>query len=98
MEITITGRHKPIEEPARDYLEERLGRLTRLFDRLTAVHAIVDHEHGEHIVELTASAPPHHRFSARASGSDLRQTIDAAGHKLEAQVRSWKDRLVDHRP
>ena len=98
MEITITGRHQPVEEAAREYLEERLGRLARIFERLTAVHAILDHGHGEYIVELTASAPPHHRFSARAEGAELRLAIDVADHKLEAQVRSWKERIVDHRP
>ena len=97
LEITITARHQAVEEPAREYLEERIGRLARIFERLTAVHAILDHQHGQHVVELTASAPPHHRFSARAEGLELRHAIDAADHKLEAQVRVWKDRLVDHR-
>ncbi|NRA96125.1 MAG: HPF/RaiA family ribosome-associated protein, partial [Planctomycetes bacterium] len=57
MEITITGRHQDVEEPAREYLKERLGRLARLFERLTEVHAILGHEHGEYTVELTATAP-----------------------------------------
>lgn len=99
MEIKITSRHQPLDDAVRQYLEEKLQRMTRLFDRITAIDAILDAEHGEHIVELVAVAPPnHHRFSAKAEGHDLRQTIDAADQKLEAQVRAWKDRLVDHRP
>lgn len=98
MEIAITARHQSVEEPVREYLEGRLARLARIFERLTAVHAVLDHDHGEHVVELTASAPPHHRFSARAEEAELRSAIDVAERKLEAQVRGWKDRLVDHRP
>ncbi len=97
MDITITARHQAVDANAREYLEAKLQRLTRLSERVIIVHAILDHEHGEHIVELVASAPPHHRFSARAEGVDLRHTIDAADAKLEAQIRHWKDRLVDHR-
>jgi putative sigma-54 modulation protein len=97
LEITITGRHQPIDAPAREYLEEKLGRLARISERLTAVTAVVDQEHGRHVVELTVSAPPNHVFSAKAEGDDLRKAIDGADHKLEAQVRSWKDKLTDHR-
>ena len=98
MEITITARHQSVEASVREYLEGRLARLARIFERLTAVHAILDHEHAQHVVELTASAPPHHWFSARAEEAGLRYAIDLAEHKIEAQVREWKDRLVDHRP
>ncbi|MAG55785.1 MAG: ribosomal subunit interface protein [Planctomycetes bacterium] len=98
MEITITGRHQSIDDAAKAYMEEKLSRLSRLFDRVTAVHAILDFEHGAHLVELTASAPPNHKFVSHAEGKDLRKAIDQADHKLEVQVRQWKDKLVDHHP
>ena len=98
MDITITSRHQPVDDQVRQYLNEKLQWTSRLFDRITAIDAILDAEHGEFVVELVAVAPPHHhRFAAKAEGHDLRQVIDAADHKLEAQLRSWKDRLVDHR-
>ena len=97
MEITITTRHHTLDAKARSYFEAKLSKLGRLFDRLTSVTAIINKEHDDFVVEVTASAPSQHRFAARAENSVLRHAMDQVDQKVEAQVRAYKDKLVDHR-
>lgn len=97
MDITITARKKTLSDPVREYIESKLQRHEGLLERILNVQVIVEEEHGANVVEFVATAPQNQRFTARAEAADLRKAIDDAEHKLEAQVRHWKDKLVDHR-
>lgn len=96
MDITITGRHQHLDEKVREYIHEKVQRILRLHDRLSSAHVIVDLEHGRQIVELTVNGTRGTVFTTRVEGTDIRGVVDAAEHKLEHQIRTWKDRLVDH--
>jgi putative sigma-54 modulation protein len=95
--INVTCRHQQVEPAVRDYAVDRIEKVLRVFERLDAAQVVFDHEHDDYVVEAIVSAPKGAQFTARAEGRDLRATIDSACQKLEAQVRNWKDRLVDHR-
>ena len=70
----------------------------RLFDRIDDTHVIIDQEHDAYVVEGVMSGPKGAHFTAKAEGRDLRATIDGMAKKMEAQLRQWKDWLVDHHP
>ena len=95
--VSVTIRSGDPGPAAKDYAAERVGRVVRVFERLDSAKVILDHEHGDYQVEATLTAPKGGRFFAKAQGRDLRAAIDAMASKLESQVRSWKDQLVDHR-
>jgi putative sigma-54 modulation protein len=97
VDITITGRHQQLDDKVRDYAREKFQRILRLHDRLSSAHVILDLEHGKQIADVTVNGTRGTVFTARVEGGDARAVIDAAEHKLESQIRAWKDRLVDHR-
>lgn len=97
MDITITDRHESVDQAAREYAEGRMQKILRLHDRLGSAMVVFDQAHDHYIVEGTVTAPQK-KFSARAEEREPRTAIDQMWHKLEAQVRQWKDKLVDHHP
>ena len=97
MDISITGRHVSIDDNVREYIRTKLSRLRRIFDRVISVSAVIEQDHGSHVVEFVASVPHGNPISARSEGPDLRRSIDVADQKLEAQVRAFKERLQNHR-
>jgi putative sigma-54 modulation protein len=97
VEISITGRHVNIDENVKEYIRTKLGRIRRIFDRITSVAAVIEQEHGSHVVELVASIPHGNPIFARCESADLRRSIDLADQKLESQVRAFKERNQNHR-
>lgn len=97
LEITITARKTTLDDTIRQYIESKLHRHEGLLDRIISVQVVVEDDHGKNCVEFIAKAPQNHTFTARAEDPDLRKAIDGAEQRLEAQVRHWKDKLVDHR-
>jgi len=95
VEITITGRRRAIEPAAKEYAEGRMMKILRLHDRLDSAQVVIDQDGGIHVVEGIVNAPQR-VFSARGEERELRTAIDQMGHKLESQVRQWKDKLIDY--
>jgi putative sigma-54 modulation protein len=73
-----------------------VDKLTRLFDRLTAIHVTVDLERrDEPSVDLRVSAEHKHDFVASNRSNDLMGSMDQVLHKLEQQLRKYKQRIQD---
>ncbi len=102
MSITVTGRKTSVTPALRDYVEEKIGRSLEVFDR-----AAMDAE-----VVLRAEKNPSNpkgaicEVTVRAKGAvirvaeadeDMYAAIDAAGDKVERQLRKYKTKIVDRR-
>lgn len=96
MQITISSRHGHLAAETQKHLQEKAGRLLHLFDRLTAVEVVVDHEHDLHVVELKVNAEHKHDFLARDKHKDLLAAMDLALDKADAQLRKYKERVQEH--
>ncbi len=97
MQINISARHGHLSEATRSTIATKLEKLPRLFERLTAVVLTVDLEHQEQpTVELLVSAEHKHDFVAKEQAADLMAAIDGCLHKLETQLRKYKERIQDH--
>jgi putative sigma-54 modulation protein len=71
-------------------------KLTRLFDRLTAIDVTVDLERrDEPNVDLRVSAEHRSDFVASIRSNDLLGSIDLVIHKLEQQLRKYKEKIQD---
>lgn len=96
MQISISARHGHLSEPSREKITEKVQKLSRLFERLTAIEVEVDLENSEMlIVDLRVSAEHKHDFVAKEQSADLMAAIDGALHKLEQQLRKYKEKVLD---
>ena len=72
MQIDISTRHGHLSDASRQKIEEKIGKLTRLFDRLTSIHLTIDLEHEETpSVDLQVAAEHKHDFVATGPGRGI---------------------------
>jgi putative sigma-54 modulation protein len=71
-----------------------MERLLRLFDRLLSIDVTVDFTHREMpSVDVRVSAEHKHDFVATDQASSLSAALDGVVHKLEGQLRKYKERV-----
>lgn len=96
MQITISARHGHLSEPTRAKITAKVDKLSRLFERLTAIDVTVDVEHTDApVVDLRVNAEHKHDFVANEKGPDLMASLDSAVHKIEQQLRKYKEKVVE---
>lgn len=95
--IDLTDRHDQHPESVREYAREKVGRLSRYFDRVHHIEIILDQEGGDHAVEVSVHANQHLHFVGHATHESALACIDRVVDKLERQVVRAKERLKDHR-
>lgn len=97
MQINISTRHGHLSEATQAKITTKLERLTRLFERLTAIEVTVDLEHKDSpVVDLQISAEHKHDFVATEQAGELMASIDGCIHKVEQQLRKYKQKVQDH--
>ena len=98
MQINIAARHGHLSEATQEKIRAKVEqRLPRLFERLQAIDVIVDLEHKDTpTVTLQVSAEHKHDFVAVESTADLITAVDGAVHKIEQQIRKYKQKVQDH--
>ncbi len=98
MEIKVSTRHGSISAATRDKITAKVEGLSRLFDRLTAIEITVDLEHRESLtVDLRVSAEHRHDFRATCCSNDLLGAVDQVVHKMEQQLRKYKEKIQERR-
>ena len=97
MQVAITTRHGSVSEGTRTYIIEKSEKLLTYFERVTAIQVTVDFEDDRVKVELLVDAEHRHNFVAHDVGEDVHPTFDQALHKMEQQIRKYKEKLQDHR-
>lgn len=97
MQIKISARHGQLSDKTRDKIKSKLEKLSKIFERLTAIEMTVDLEHRESPgVDLRVSAEHKHDFVATERSGELLASVDRVLHKMEHQLRKYKDRIQDH--
>lgn len=97
MQIKISVRHGHLGEDAQRYVRDKAEKLLRFFDRLTSIEVTVDLQSDSSTVEILARAEHKHEFVARESNPDVLAAVDMVEHKLEGQIRRYKEKIQDHR-
>ena len=98
MQIKISARHGSLSDETQSKILAKVDRLRRLFERLTEIEVTVDLERREEaVVDLRVSAEHKHDFVASYRSGDLLGSVDHVVHKLEQQLRKYKQRIQDHR-
>ena len=98
MQIEVTARHGTISDETRRHLASKAEKLLTYFERVTAISVTVDFVNS-HLtrVEILVDAEHKHDFVAVDEGAEVVATFDSALHKMEQQIRKYKERIQDHR-
>jgi putative sigma-54 modulation protein len=97
VQVNISVRHGHLSDATREKITSKLERLARLFERLTAIEITVDLEHEQTpLVDARVSAEHKHDFVATEQSTSLMAALDGVIHKLEQQLRKYKEKVQDH--
>ena len=93
MAITVRGKNIDITPALKDYVEKRVGKVTKYFDSLGEITVLLTVEKGNHIVEVTV---PVNGILLRGeeSTTDMYTSIDLVIEKLERQIEKYKTKLA----
>ena len=98
MQVSISARHGQLSESTREKVGAKFEKLTRIFERLTAITVTIDLQDREAlIVEALVSAEHKHDFVARESAATPEMTMDLCVHKIEQQLRRYKEKVQHHK-
>jgi putative sigma-54 modulation protein len=98
VQINISARHGHLSAETQDKIRDKLEKLRRLYDRVSAIAATVDLEHQESpSVELRLSVERNDDFVATEASTGVMAALDGAIHKIEQQLRKHKDKRRDRR-
>ena len=95
MNLSITGHHLEVTAPLRDYVTQKLERITRHFDRVIDVKVLLSVDKLVQKAEINIHVRGKDIF-AEATHEDLYAAIDALADKLDRQVLKYKEKQNDH--
>jgi putative sigma-54 modulation protein len=97
VQINISVRHGQLSDATRGKITAKVEKLARLFERLAAIEVTVDLEHEQNpAVDVRVSAEHKHDFVAAEQSTSLWAALDGVVHKLEQQLRKYKEKVQDH--
>lgn len=95
MQINITGHHIEITDALRNYVTEKMQKLTRHFDHVTNAHVILTVEKQNQKAEATVHVSGKDLFADHTS-EDMYASIDGLIDKLDRQVIKHKEKVGSH--
>ena len=96
MHIDLTGHHVEITDSLREYVNEKIGRLSQHFDHVINTHVILEVAKLSQKAEATVKVSGATLF-ASAENEDMYAAIDALTDKLDRQILKHKQKIQDHR-
>jgi putative sigma-54 modulation protein len=97
VQIEISTRHGGLGSEQQRYVHEKAEKLLKYFGRLMAIEVAADHVKHAWEIEILVSAEHKHDFVARESGATPESAMDACVHKIEQQLRRYKERVQQHK-
>jgi putative sigma-54 modulation protein len=97
VQVNISARHGHLSDATREKITAKVEKLARLFERLLAIEVTIDLEHEQApSVDIRVSAEHKHDFVATEQAANLMAAVDGVIHKLEQQLRKYKEKVQDH--
>jgi putative sigma-54 modulation protein len=97
MQVAVTCKHGTISPEVQDYLRGKAEKLTTYFERVTAINVTVSFDKSRCRVEILVDAEHKHDFVAVDEGDNVTAVFDSVHHKMEQQIKKYKERVQDHR-
>jgi putative sigma-54 modulation protein len=95
--IEISNRHGSLNPEQQAYIHEKAEKLLKYFGRIMSIEVAVDHVKHVWQVEILVSAEHKHDFVAKEEGPNPHTAMDLCVHKIEQQLRRYKERVQDHK-
>jgi putative sigma-54 modulation protein len=96
VQVNISVRHGQLSDATRSKITAKVEKVARLFERLSAIEVTVDLEHEQNpTVDARVSAEHKHDFVATEQSTSLMAALDGVIHKLEQQLRKYKEKVQD---
>ncbi len=96
MQIQISARHGRLSDASQERIAAKFEKLSRIFDRLTSIEITIDLKDSDAPqVDARVSAEHKHDFVAHDQSDNLMGSIDTVLHRLEQQLRKYKERVQD---
>ena len=97
MDIQISGHHIELTDAIRHYVEEKLTRLTRHFEWVDHVEAMLKIEGSQQYAEFVTHVRRAPHIVVHATGKDMYAAVDMAADKLERRLRRQKEKRLEKR-
>ena len=92
--FTVRGKNIEITPSLREYVEKRVGKVTKYFDSVGDIKVLLTVSKGRHIVEVTVPIPGGILLRGEESTMDMYTSIDLVVEKLERQIHKQKTKLA----
>ncbi len=96
LNIEISARHGHLEPAQQEHIEQKAEKLLRYFGRLMGIEIAVDHQKNNWFAEVLVSAEHKHDFVGRHEGPTAEIAAEMALHKVEEQLRRYKQKIQKH--
>ena len=98
MQIQIAKRHHgDIPSDQQQYIHDKAEKLLKYFGRIMSIEVAIDHVKNAWEIEILVSAEHKHDFVARETGPTPRAAMDLCFHKIEEQLRRYKEKVQHHK-
>jgi len=97
VQVAITCRHGSISPALNEHIRVKSEKVLTYFERVTAIQVTLDFVDDRVKAEMLVDAEHKHNFVSHAEGADAGATFDQTLHKMEQQIRKYKEKLQDHR-
>jgi len=93
VQVIVSARRMEVGEAGKARITEKLSKLTRYYDRIESVEAVLDRQGELPMVEVLVHAEHGIKFVAREAGADLFAALDLVLDKLSRQLTKHKERF-----
>ncbi|MDP1795955.1 MAG: ribosome-associated translation inhibitor RaiA [Planctomycetaceae bacterium] len=97
MQVAIACRHGSLHHDTQAYVTSKAEKLLTYFDRVTAITVTFDFDGGNVKSEILVDAEHKHNFVASDTAPEAAAAFDGALHKMEQQIKKYKEKIQDHR-
>ena len=94
MDIRFVTRNVQISDTSKEYMESKLSKLEKFFDRILDTQVVVSYTRGMHVVEITSNVNGV-IMRGEEHAPDMRKAFDKALKNIERQIKRHKSYLQD---
>lgn len=96
MNIRITGRHIEATPEVRSFIEKKVEKLGRYFEKIHEVSVVLDQVKYRNVVEMVVKAG-HITVQSTEENTDLLIAFDRVLNKVQRQLKKQKQRLIGNK-
>jgi len=93
MRINFTARHFKAPEKLKEYAENEVEKLKKIWDFIIDCEIILDYIKEQQVAEIRINVPNNTLVATSANENDVYKSIDESVIKLERQLKKYKAKL-----